>query len=125
MEKKITVFSTKEKTKGDGTPIEGTTKKGGFWKLWSINDKYSFFVHAGNKDELDEKPALEGKTWVFDLEEQTNQVGDKEFTNYTVSNPREIIEEGGSDVNERFDKLAEYLDNKFNEILTAIEDTKR
>jgi hypothetical protein len=125
MKKTIKVQSIQPKTKSDGTALEGMTKKGGLWKIWAINDKYSYFAFANIQEDLDIKPDFEGKTIEFDLEEKTSQVGDKEFTNYTLSNPEEVDDVPSGDLEERFNKMAEYLEEKFSEILTAIEDIKR
>jgi hypothetical protein len=112
METTIKVHKVEEKLKKTGEKLEGVSPKGKFWKLWLINDKYSFFGFD------EKKPELEGKTWQFDLKEEKSG----NYTNYTISNPQEIISAGGNGdgiiadelvgINERLDKLAEFLKEK-------------
>lgn len=75
----ITIHDIEPAKRKDGTEIKGTTKNGSEWKLFRINNKYSFF-HYG-EGEPDFKV---GDSHDFILEEQ--QSGG--FTNYTISLPR-------------------------------------
>ena len=72
----ITINKIEQATKKDGTPVEGIGKNGTSWKVYKINNKYSYF-HFGEGE-----PSLEqGQTYLFEIDVQKNASG---YTNYQL-----------------------------------------
>jgi len=100
----------------DGSNVEGVSKNGRHWKLWKINDKYSYFS---------EENCDLGVGETYSCEVETKQDG--KFTNYTIraavqtdgnthqtgkgeiQTGEQIIFDELVKINERLDGLAKYL----------------
>jgi hypothetical protein len=75
----ITIHSIEEARRKDGSEVSGVSKNGNAWKLYKINNKYSFFHFGEGEPEFDI-----GSSHDFVVEER--QSG--EFVNYTISLPK-------------------------------------